>query len=117
MAALEIQAIALDSAAAQALFLRSCRLGYASGCTNAAAGRLQGGPMDQCSLRTFQQICDRAGDPWACTMLGSALERGEATSRDPARARAALAKACHADQEDSACQAAKAILSRLAAPP
>lgn len=116
MSALEIQQAQLDSGAVQALFLRSCRLGYASGCTNAAAGRLEGAhPMDECSLRTFQQICERAGDPWACTMYGSALEGGEATPRDPARARAVLAKACQVDETDPACRAARAILSRLEA--
>jgi hypothetical protein len=117
-AALEIQSNALDADAAQALFLRSCRLGYASGCTNAAAGRLQGGrPMDQCSVLTFQRICERAGDPWACAMWGAALARGDSTRRDPARARTALTKACHADEEDPACKAAKAILSKLEAAP
>jgi hypothetical protein len=117
-AAQEIQPTALDPAAAQALFLRSCRLGYASGCTNAAAGRLQEGrPMDPCSLRTFQEVCARASDPWACAMLGGALVQGQATSRDPDRARTVLAKACAVDQDDSACQAAKAILSGLEASP
>jgi hypothetical protein len=114
MAALETQSADVDPDAVQALYLRSCRLGYASGCTNAAAGRHpKDGPLDECSLRTFAQVCERAGDPWACTMLGGALERGEATSRDPARARTVLAKACSADQEDPACRAAKAILGRL----
>jgi hypothetical protein len=118
VAAQEILPTALDAAAAQALFLRSCRLGFASGCTNAAAGRLaRGRPMDECSLRTFQQICERVGDPWACAMFGAALARGDSTRRDPARARTVLAKACHADQEDPACQAAKAILSSLDASP
>lgn len=116
MAALETQSSRLDPDAAQALFVRSCRLGYASGCTNAAAGRLQGGrAMDPCSLRTFDQICERAGDPWACTMLGGALAQGEATPRDPVRARTVLGKACRADETDPACRAAKAILSKLEA--
>jgi hypothetical protein len=117
MAAQEVLSTDLDPAAAQALFLRSCRLGYASGCTNAAAGRLQGG-LDDCSLRTFEQICERSGDPWACTMWGSALAQGEVTARNPVRARTALARACRAsNEEDPACQAAKGILSSLEAPP
>ncbi len=114
MAALEVQAAEHDAAAAQALFLRSCRLGFASGCTNAAAGRI--GPdrqMDQCSVRTFRQICERSGDPWACTMFGAELARGESTARDPVRARTMLAKACRTDEEDPACQAARRILARL----
>ncbi len=118
MAALEAQASDLDRDAVQALFLRSCRLGFASGCTNAAAGRLQrGAPMDRCSLQTFERICDRAGDPWACTMLGGALARAEPASRDQVRARAALVKACQPDPKDPACQTAKAILGTLEAPP
>ena len=118
MAALETQASGGDPATEQALFVRSCRLGYASGCTNAAAGRLAGDrTMDQCSLRTFEQICERAGDPWACTMFGGALAQAEATPRDPARARTVLAKACEADQTDPACAAAQSILRGLPASP
>lgn len=117
-AAQELQPTALDSDAVQALFMRSCRLGFASGCTNAAAGRLQGDrSMDECSLRTFEPICERASDPWACTMLGAALAQGNATPRDPARARTVLAGACHADQEDPACQAAQSIAGALEGSP
>jgi hypothetical protein len=117
MAALETEAGSGDPDAARALFVRSCRLGYASGCTNAAAGRLAKHSMDPCSLRTFEQICERAGDPWACTMFGGALAQGEGTSRDPAHARTVLAKACAGAQEDPACVAAQAILSKLPASP
>lgn len=114
MAAHEVQAEGVDPDAAQALYLRSCRLGFASGCTNAAAGRLTPGvPMDTCSVQTFDEICTRAADPWACAMLGGALARGDAAPRDPARARTVLAKACRADETDPACQAARAILSEL----
>jgi hypothetical protein len=113
-AAQEVLPAEVDPAAAQALFLRSCRLGYPSGCTNAAAGRArEGGSMDECSVRTFDQICERSGDAWACTMLGGALFRGLGTSADPIRARKVLAKACLADQDDPACQAAKGVLAAL----
>src|SRR5262249_7452338 len=46
-AAQELQPTDLDRDLVLALFLRSCHLGYASGCTNAAAARLQGQAMDR----------------------------------------------------------------------
>jgi hypothetical protein len=95
------------------LFLRSCRLGYASACTNAAAGRLLGKPADDCSFRTFTQVCERAGDPWACTMTGAVMLHGERGRRDVARARAALGKSCTLGQDDPACVAAQKLLGEL----
>jgi hypothetical protein len=115
-AALELQPTNLDPDAVQAFFLRSCRLGFPSGCTNAAAGRIKGGEMDACSLGTFDAICERAGDPWACTMLGAALAKGEATPRDAARARTVLDKACQHDQRDPACRAARSVADTLEEP-
>lgn len=113
-AAQEVLPSGVDPGGAQALFLRSCRLGYASGCTNAAAGRSSGeGAMDLCGERTFERICERAGDPWACTMIGAALSRADRPGRDLARARSALDKACQGDPEDPACRAAKAIAAKL----
>lgn len=113
-AALDLQAAAVDPEGVQALYLRSCRLGYASGCTNAAAARTAGtSGMEACALRTFEQVCERSGDPWGCTMLGAALAMGKGTPADPARARQVLSRACAQDRSDPACRAAESILGKL----
>lgn len=113
-AAQEVLQAKEDPGGAQALLLRSCELGFASGCTNAAAGRLgQTSEMDGCSERTFERTCERASDPWACTMHGAALVRSGAAKRDAVRARAALDKACRGNQDDAACRAADALSKDL----
>jgi hypothetical protein len=109
-AALEMQKIDAQLAVVQALFMRACRLGHASACTNAAAGR---NGLDACSVRTYDRTCGQAGDPWGCTMLGLALAKGEGVTRDLARARTVLRKACAAAEDDPACQAAMSILGQI----
>lgn len=55
-AAQEVLQAKEDPGGAQALLLRSCELGFASGCTNAAAGRLgQTSEMDGCSERNSSE--------------------------------------------------------------
>ncbi|HEY3445366.1 MAG TPA: hypothetical protein VGK67_03335 [Myxococcales bacterium] len=111
-AALDLQSPGSPKPGPEALFLRACRLGFASGCTNAAAGRLLV-HEDACALRTFEKICERAGDPWACTMFGGALAKGDGVAKDPARAREVLAKSCSHGADDPACQGAEQILRSL----
>ena len=93
-AALGAQREPVRAAGVQKLFLEACRLGFASGCTNGAAGRLLGAPMDDCSFRTFDAVCTRARDPWACTMFGRELLHGVASRRDLGRVRAVLVDSC-----------------------
>lgn len=116
-AAVHLQSAKEEEPAVEPLFARSCRLGYASGCTNAAAGRLRDGRIDECGLRTFGRACEDAGDPWACTMFGRALLNGKAGNRDVERARKALGKSCLHGDVDPACAAAKEILAKLDAGP
>jgi len=108
-AAQELLAEDQTSAAAQSLFLAACHLGFASGCTNAAASRAQ----DDCSLATYEASCDRGRDPWGCAMLGRALVLGDPRHRDLQRARTVLPKACRLGQDDPACQAASQLLESL----
>lgn len=108
-AAQELIAEDEKSPAAQSLFLAACRLGRASGCTNAAASRAQ----DDCSFATYEASCDQGQDPWGCTMLGHALVGGDLRHRDLQRARTVLPKACRLRQDDPACQAASRLLESL----
>lgn len=108
-AAQELIAEDENSPAAQSLFLAACRLGLASGCTNAAAGRAQ----DDCSFATYEASCDPGQDPWGCAMLGRALVQGDPRHHDLQRARAVLPKACRLGEDDPACQAARQLLESL----
>jgi hypothetical protein len=112
-AAQELIAEDQKSPAAQSLFLAACRLGLASGCTNAAASHAQ----DDCSFATYEASCDRGQDSWGCAMLGIALVRGDPRHRDLQRARAVLPEACRLGQDDPACQAASQLLESLDSEP
>lgn len=107
--------------AALALYRRACLLGVASGCTNAGAnlryarGEGKGAATDDCPEQTFERVCAQVGDPWACTMIGRAWAHGDHAPKDPARARAALEKACAGDAHASACLAAQQTRKELEA--
>jgi hypothetical protein len=102
----------------EALFLRACSLGIASGCTNRAAGIM----MDEehrpgaleCASRTFDAMCQR-DDPWACTMLAFNLERGLGIARDLTRALEVLPGGCRLGVEDEACQHALEVKKEIEA--
>lgn len=115
-AALRVQEIGTDERYSEALFLRACKLGVASGCTNRAAGMLNfdaaSAQRDTCTARTFELTCDRH-DPWGCTMFGRALESGVGVKKDLVRAAAVLPGGCSAGMTDPACQAAIQIMSRI----
>lgn len=93
-----------------ALFLRSCELGSASGCTNHAAGLEE--ERLSCSLRTYESTC-RLDDPWGCTMLALYLTRGIGIEKDHSRARQILKKSCRYGTDDPACGYAVDILREI----
>lgn len=114
-----VQSENIDDDRARALFLRSCKLGIDSGCTNAAAG-LGPDPIGQnvsasriqCENRTYEIVCAK-GDPWACTMLGNHLGRGIGFEIDYDRARTALESACDLDAASEACEYARKNLEGI----
>jgi hypothetical protein len=89
---------------------RACRLGGASGCTNAAAAPSL--EKTACAGRTFQAVCDRDGDPWACAMFAMGLMNAKGKP-DVARARAAFTKSCARGLDDPACVAATRLSEKL----
>jgi hypothetical protein len=104
---------------AEALFLRACKLGVASGCTNRAAhilhfeaeapGRLA------CSARTFERTCAYE-DPWGCTMYGLVLKDGLGVPKDPKKALEVLPGGCRLGEADPACQNARELERAIRAP-
>lgn len=95
-----------------ALFLRACRLGIASGCTNTAAYIVRveqpAAPRLTCAVRTFELTCNR-GDPWGCTMLGELLAEGHGVPRDLQRALRVLPRGCVLGEDDPACLRARQL--------
>jgi hypothetical protein len=110
-AALILQKEQRGSRVPDALFLRACALGVASGCTNRAASMKSGGDT-ACAVRTFAAACDR-NDPWACTMIGMHLVRGVGIDKDHDRARRVLFKSCRYGETDEACRYAKALMKEM----
>lgn len=96
-----------DGPVADALFLKACGLGFASGCTNRAA-RMKGGGSESCAVRTYDMACER-DDPWACTMSAFHLIRGIGIAKDDARARQVLTKSCRFGEDDPACKFARSL--------
>lgn len=116
-AALQVQRLGRDEPASEALFLRTCRLGIPSGCTNRAAGMTKNGDEGEaafrCAVRTFQRTCE-ANDPWGCTMFGFHLMEGAGIERDPDRALRTLKQACiRYGEQDPACQRALELIDKL----
>jgi hypothetical protein len=122
---------AIDLSRRQAYAL-ACALGSASGCTNRAAALrnaaqvapdplsdLTQGARDLCLYRSFSSACD-AGSEWGCAMSGQSYHLGEGTTRDEARARVQLLRACEGstgvEPEDTAhapCRFARNLLARI----
>lgn len=99
------------------LFLRSCRLGIVSGCTNRAAAMFNLETADaarlKCAADTFEKTCAR-DDAWGCTMYGGALGFGEGRGRNKEEALKFLAKACRDSSADKEpCQYARDIEANL----
>ena len=84
------------------LFLASCQMGNANGCTNAGATSKNGTWLKEppaksrsisCQYRTYQKSCD-ANAYWGCSMLGGLHARSDAGKyRSSAKSKAAYAKA------------------------
>jgi hypothetical protein len=117
-AALAVQVPGKADEPSEALFLRACKLGDAGGCTNRGAGWMMqhDNHADACVLQTFGRVCEEAGDPWGCTMLGLTLVKGDGVPRDLPRAKRALTAACRTSPTppDEPCAAALHLLEQLA---
>lgn len=114
-AALRVQELQRDDEAAEALFLRTCKLGGPSGCTNRAAGMSHYDGSESalhCAARTYEKTC-ALDDAWGCAMFGFALARGQGVDQDLRRALEVLPKGCRHGAGDPACQAAQSLMSRL----
>ena len=113
LAALRAQEVKAPMDYSEALFLKACSLGVASGCTNRAAGMIVNesntSNLWACANRTFEAMCNQ-DDPWACTMWGHSLLLGRSVQRDVARAREVLPKGCLLGEDDPACEAARKLL-------
>lgn len=96
----------------EALFLRSCKLGIVSGCTNRAAGKLSLEETDRsavkCSADTFEKTCEK-NDAWGCAMYGFVLVDGLGREQNLDEASKALSKSCKLGAEDEPCQKAKKL--------
>ena len=98
------------------LFLRSCKLGVTSGCTNRAAAILNLKEDDEksvkCAADTFEKTCEK-DDAWGCTMFGFALYQGKGRQKDSEKALNFLSKSCKNGDEDEACQTAKKLIEEI----
>ena len=100
-----------EDADSQALYLRACKLGIVSGCTNNAAGKSNIAPNDgktsKCSADTFEKACLK-NDSWGCAIYGLALGNGLGREQNTGEALKVLQKTCSiSDSESSACQSAR----------
>jgi hypothetical protein len=98
------------------LFLRACKLGIVSGCTNRAAAKLNleaaNADAVKCAVNTFEKTCDK-DDPWGCTMFGFALAQGTGREKNFDLAIEALNKSCKYGDDDPACQQAKRLKEEI----
>lgn len=105
-----------DEPVFEALYLRACRLGLATGCTNRAAGLVYRDPVtaesDACAARTFAETCSR-DDAWGCTMYGFHLMSGRGVAKDLDQATRMFEKACGYDETFVACTKAKRLLKQI----
>jgi uncharacterized protein YegJ (DUF2314 family) len=96
-----------------ALYARGCALGNVSACTNWVARRVAANPdvgHTACVSRSFDVICGRAKDPWACTMLAIGLSQNNAKENEQ-RIRELVAAACEAGDEHRACTEGRSLLN------
>jgi TPR repeat protein len=108
--------IDLKKEEANPLFLRACKFGIISGCTNIAAARFNIDDTDsetvKCSIDTFEKTCER-DEPWGCTMFGMVLTHGTGRPQDLDKALKVLSKSCKYGDEDEACKSAKSIEQQI----
>jgi hypothetical protein len=114
--ALALERMETDVDVFQALYLRACRLGIPSGCTNRAAGMTYREPRsaksETCAARTYQKTC-RLNDAWGCTMYGEHLMYGDGVGKDVELAIRMFRKACGFDEKFEACVKAKRLLKEI----
>lgn len=107
----------LEQTDSEALFLRSCKLGIMSGCTNKAAGMINLEEMDEskaiCAANTFEKTCLK-NDAWGCTMYGFMLSEGNGREQNKKEAIKVLGRVCDgSNDDDPACQRAKELAKTL----
>jgi len=95
------------------LYLRSCKLGIVSGCTNYAASKTNFDSMDApttaCVANSFEKACAK-DDAWGCNMYGQLLYLGLGRKQDTNKALETLQKACNVtDAADAACAEAREL--------
>jgi len=114
--ATRLQQLEIDVRYPKALFLRACRLGISSGCTNAAAGSFSPDAPETwpCAAASFGKACE-ASDAWGCTMYGFCLSRGLGVEQNLEQATAVLTQVCRPEDGDPACRQARAILDEIRA--
>jgi TPR repeat protein len=100
----------------ESLFLRSCKYGITSGCTNRAAYKL-GNEKDnpaavKCATDTFEKTCAK-NDPWGCTMYANSLVYSIGREQNLDEALKALSKSCAYGEDDPACQQAKELREKI----
>ena len=96
------------------LYSKSCHLGLASACTNAAAGirKTDGKEAVKCTTETFKRTCG-VKDPWGCTMYAFALVDGEGVEKNNELALQALKGSCCFGDSDRACSEAKLLIEEI----
>lgn len=99
------------------LFLRSCKFGIISGCTNYAAGESNYDSPDEktlkCSADTFEKSC-AMNDSWGCSMYGTALAFGQGREQNFGEALKYLNKTCDRfGERTAACQGAKTVKKQI----
>ena len=114
--ALVVQNTEIDDENSNALFLRSCRFGTMSGCTNNAAGKFRfysdNPKVLNCSANTFEKTC-AFNDAWGCTMYGLVLSQGLGCKKELDKALSVLPKGCRHGEDDEACQAAHQLEEQI----
>lgn len=116
LAALIQEKKGLEQEYSEPLFLRSCKLGIISGCTNRAAfifNTARGNEKSlKCAADSFESSCDM-GDPWGCAMFGRLLYLGFGVSKDSEKALKVLSKSCKNGDESEACKAGKSLIEEI----
>jgi len=101
---------------ATTFFKASCKFGFVSGCTNAAATikSRQGGDAADCYTKTFEKTC-ALNDPWGCTMYAVSLIYGEGVDSDLNEALSVMKGSCRYGETDRACSTALELTEEIKA--
>ena len=103
----------LDKKITPPLYLRACKLGIVSGCTNYAASKTNFEKMDAattaCVANSFEKTCAK-DDAWGCAMYGQILNFGIGRPQDTIKALEILQKVCNITEvDDPACVESKEL--------